>query len=62
MKEYIMIKETGNSPITVAELIRCKDCKYWSPIMLGGCGYCNLTDENYIEKADGYCCHAEKRK
>jgi hypothetical protein len=28
MKEYIMIKETGNAPITVAELIRCKDCKH----------------------------------
>lgn len=28
MKEYIMIKETGNAPITVAELVRCKDCKH----------------------------------
>lgn len=26
MKEYIMIKEIGNAPITVAELVRCKDC------------------------------------
>lgn len=28
MKEYIMIKEAGNAPITVAELIRCKECKH----------------------------------
>ena len=28
MKEYIMIKETGNAPITVVELVRCKDCKH----------------------------------
>ena len=28
MKEYIMIKETGNAPITVMELVRCKDCKH----------------------------------
>lgn len=28
MKEYIMIKEIGNAPITVAELVRCRDCKH----------------------------------
>lgn len=31
MKEYIMIKETGNAPITVAELVRCKDCRHRDP-------------------------------
>lgn len=29
MSEYIMIKETGNAPITVAKLVRCKDCKWY---------------------------------
>ena len=72
MKEYIVHPPKSNLLAVeeystfygepVKELIRCKDCKHWSPIMLGGCGYCNLTDENYIEKADGYCCHAEKWK
>lgn len=28
MREYIMQVEVGNSPITVQELVRCKDCKY----------------------------------
>lgn len=29
MREYIMQVEVGNSPITVQELVRCKDCKYF---------------------------------
>jgi len=29
MAEYIMLKEFANAPVTVQELVRCKDCLYW---------------------------------
>ena len=64
MKEYIMIKETGNAPITVVELVRCKDCKHWIPG--------KITDkDDFIPprckrnsggwSADEFCSNAERR-
>ena len=52
MREYIMQIEVGNSPITVQELVRCKDCKYhedevpgmvWCPHIIG-----NWVNDNWF--------------
>ena len=67
MSEYIMIKETGNAPITVAELVRCKDCKNWIV------GYITDKDEFIPSKcgkyrqmvghsSDDFCSLAERRE
>lgn len=40
----------------------CRDCKYWSPIMNGKVGYCNLGSETVTERYDGYCSHAERKE
>ena len=62
MKEYIMIKETGNAPITVAELIRCKDCKYYRPFITEPdvFHYCVLWSKRF--KENEYCARAERKE
>lgn len=43
-------------------ILLCKYCKYWSPFGDGSVGYCHLNNEAYVEKCDGYCSHAKRRK
>jgi len=64
MKEYIMIKETGNAPITVAELVRCKDCKHWIPGKITDKDdfippRCKRNGDGW--SADEFCSNAERR-
>lgn len=62
MKEYIMIKEAGNAPITVAELIRCKDCKH-SESWYRDRRRCFLWDEGGVSVwDDGFCNYAERKE
>ena len=63
MKEYIMIKETGNAPITVAELVRCKDCKHWNRRECGSYGTCESENMNIcgFTDADWFCADGERK-
>lgn len=58
----------------VAEIVRCKDCKYWQPHTQCGfdedndeyhnyCGYHMPDDEWYAEywEADDYCSYGERK-
>lgn len=61
MREYIMQKEEGNAPITVQELVRCRDCKFCE-----GTRFFNTSAKvcRWWEKLtddEGFC-HAAKRK
>jgi len=57
MKEYIMIKETGNAPITVMELVRCKDCMYWSK---DHDHHCMIKQGWFPVKPDWFCADGER--
>ena len=65
MKEYIMIKETGNAPITVVELVRCKDCKYWSAERINDFNKCrrwiNVGVKNFATMGDWFCADGKRR-
>lgn len=62
MKEYIVIKEKGNAPITVAELIRCKDCRWGRKV----CGNIECSvDMNVPSEFHGYewfCPNGERKE
>ena len=57
MKEYIMIKETWNDQITVAELVRCKDCKHWDADEHD----CNIKTGWFACGADWFCADGERK-
>jgi hypothetical protein len=59
MKEYIMIKETGNAPITVAELIRCKDCKYSRRIITP---FMDCDRFRRVTDTEQFCSWAERKE
>ena len=68
MREYIMQKEVGNAPITVQELVRCRDCRWYEIEQLKKDGtddrrykpsYCTLLRHNF--KPDWYCADGEVR-
>lgn len=66
MKEYILTEEdlSGMQLSLIdsfKELVMCRDCKYWSPIVNGKVGYCNIGYETVTERYDGYCSHAERK-
>ena len=56
MREYIMQVEVGNSPITVQELVRCKDCKHYWKNEDDGIAVCLASP-----KDDAFCSEGEKR-
>ena len=60
MKEYIMIKETGNAPITVVELVRCKDCKHGAPTIINGI-WLSVTCGDVDRRPDWFCGDGERR-
>lgn len=62
MKEYIVAKEIGNAPITVMELVRCKDCRWGRE----ACGNIEcFIDSNIPSEYHGYewfCPNGERRE
>lgn len=60
MKEYIMIKETGNAPITIAELIRCKDCKFHHASEILNKCWCEKDFIDGLHNRDWFCADGER--
>ena len=56
-KEYIVKVTDDGECITVGELIRCKDCKYWMKTKKQ-CGYTYLLPQF---NGDEYCRRAEPK-
>lgn len=57
MREYIMKVEVGNAPITVQELVRCKDCKH--RIIESNDDWCECTGCDI--NPDGFCEEGERK-
>ena len=62
MREYIMQKEEGNAPITVRELVRCKDCRYWglTNFVHEPTGWCGRQETT--RNPDWYCADGERKE
>lgn len=61
-----MIKEMGNAPITVAELVRCKDCKHGELKRYGtGEKYACIKSEYegcfFFHDGDWFCADGERK-
>ena len=60
MREYIMQVEVGNAPITVQELVRCKDCKHNSLTRLSGNVFCDYGIGLY--QLNDFCAKGERKE
>lgn len=60
MAEYIMQIELYNVPITIQELVRCKDCKHWGIHKQLNIPWCRKM---HIDRgAEDFCSMAERRE
>lgn len=58
MREYIMQVEVGNAPITVQELVRCRDCKH--RVAESNDDWCECTGCDI--NPDGFCEEGERKE
>ena len=62
-EEYIVRVLANDDCITMGELIRCKDCKYWSKDKRRGeVGRCFGREHQWAMHGDGYCSDAERKE
>lgn len=59
MAEYIMQIEPYNVPITIQELVRCKDCKHWERDVIFSDGWCRGKHQG---DPDWFCADGERRE
>ena len=74
MRELIVMEITDmdgcDCVVKMGELIRCKDCKHWIPLIdsdhpnTENCktAYCTLHSIHFVTPREGYCYTAERRK
>lgn len=61
MKEYIVLEDERGYEKTLGELIRCKDCVYYSPLRKGSkAGTCPLS--KWVVNGEHYCSWAERKE